>query len=66
MMKFSNNYVKKPRKILDKYMSGKKDNGLHGYGLLSVRNALKKYDGDLDTEYDGDKFVATVTIYDGF
>lgn len=66
MMKFSNNYVKKPRKTLDKYMSEKKDSELHGYGLLSVRNALKKYDGDLDTEYDGDKFVATVTIYDGF
>lgn len=66
MMKFSNNYVKKPRKILDKYMTGKKDSELHGYGLLSVRNALKKYEGDLDTEYDGDKFVATVTIYDGF
>ena len=66
MMKFSNNYVKKPRKILDKYISEKKDIELHGYGLLSVRNALKKYDGDLDTEYDGDIFIATVTIYDGF
>ena len=66
MMKFSNNYVKKPRKILDKYISGKKDSELHGYGLLSVRNALKKYDGDLDIEYDGGKFTATVTIFDGF
>jgi len=66
MMKFSNNYVKKPRKVLDKFMSGKKDSDLYGYGLLSVRNTLKKYDGDLDTAYDGDKFVATVTIYDGF
>lgn len=66
MMKFSNNYVKKPRKILDKYVSRKKDSELHGYGMLSVRNTLKKYGGDLDTEYDGNKFVATVTIYDGF
>lgn len=66
MVKFSNNYVKKPRKVLDKFMSGKKDTDLHGYGLLSVRNTLKKYSGDLDTEYDGEKFVATVTIYDGF
>lgn len=66
MMKFSNNYIKKPRKILDKYMTGKKDSDLHGYGLLSVRHTLKKYGGDLDTEYDGEKFLAKAIIYDGF
>lgn len=66
MLKFSNNYVTKPNKAFDKYVSGKKDSDLHGYGLLSVEHAIKKYDGDLDTEYDEEKFVACITIYDGF
>ncbi len=37
---------------------------LHGFGIKSVKNALKKYDGDLSLEYDGKsgEFIATVML----
>lgn len=37
---------------------------LHGFGIKSVKNALKKYDGDLSLEYEREsgEFIATVML----
>ena len=42
----------------------KKERELHGFGLKSVAQALKKYQGDFQWEYDGEKkhFLMTVMI----
>lgn len=42
----------------------KKEKTIHGLGLKSVSEALKKYDGDFDWEYSKDKkqFISTVMI----
>lgn len=42
----------------------KKEKTMHGLGLKSVSEALKKYDGDIDWEYIKDKkqFISTVMI----
>lgn len=42
----------------------KENSKLHGFGLKSVKNALKKYDGDISLEYSQEKgeFIATVML----
>ena len=42
----------------------KKERELHGFGLKSVAKALKKYQGDFQWEYDGEKrhFIMTVMV----
>ena len=35
---------------------------LHGFGLKSVRNALKKYNGDISFDYDNREKVFVVTV----
>ncbi|MBR3819308.1 MAG: GHKL domain-containing protein, partial [Clostridia bacterium] len=38
---------------------------LHGYGLKSVRNTLKKYNGDISFDYDEKEKVFVVTVMVG-
>jgi sensor histidine kinase regulating citrate/malate metabolism len=40
----------------------KKDTGLHGYGFKSIMKTVKKYNGDLDCNYDKNDHVFTVSI----
>lgn len=46
----------------------KKNNRLHGFGLKSVKKAVKKYKGDLDFEYDNicNRIIVTVMIENPF
>ncbi len=48
----------------DHLITTKKEKTIHGLGLKSVSEALKKYDGDIDWEYSKDKkqFISTVMI----
>lgn len=41
----------------------KKHKQLHGFGLKSVKKTLKKYNGDIDFEYDGEKNCFIVTVF---
>lgn len=45
-------------------ISTKEDHKIHGFGLKSVRNTLKKYRGDFDWEYNetNHEFITTVLI----
>ncbi len=53
-----------PRIKENRLLTTKKDSKAHGLGLKSVSAALKKYDGDINWEYLGDKkeFITTVVI----
>lgn len=49
--------------VIDGKLRTHKDNErLHGIGMTSIRNALKKYDGSLDWSYDINKKIFTTTI----
>ena len=42
--------------------TSKTEEGLHGWGLKSVRTAAEKYEGTLRTSWEGKKFRAVVTL----
>ena len=46
-------------------LTSKKDASMHGFGLKSVRTAVERYDGSVDTDYAGGVFrsVATLSFY---
>lgn len=41
-------------------LSTKKDDGLHGYGFKSVKKSIKKYNGDLEWDYDNNIFNISI------
>lgn len=43
-------------------LSTKTDNKLHGYGFKSIKKAVKKYNGDIEWEYNDTEKVFTVSI----
>lgn len=45
-----------------KLLTQKKDKAAHGIGVLSIKQALKNYDGKIRWSYDGDKRVFNTTI----
>lgn len=44
--------------------STKKNSHAHGYGMKSIKNAVKKYDGDLNREYNkvDNEFTLTIMV----
>lgn len=54
----------RPKTNKGRLVTTKPDSRLHGYGLKSVANTLKKYDGDSDWDYDEEKheFITTLMI----
>lgn len=53
-----------PKKENDRLITSKKDHTLHGFGLKSVANTLRRYNGDLQWDYDNtsNTFIMTVMI----
>jgi len=45
------------------FISTKSSNEPHGYGLISVQNAVRSYQGELLTEYNLQTFQVTVILY---
>ncbi len=43
-------------------VSTKKSAGIHGLGLVSVRSVTERYGGLLDLNYDGEVFVASISL----
>lgn len=66
LIKINNSISKKPRKILDRFMTDKKDEKQHGFGMLSVERIVKRYEGEMDTDYDENSFDVSIMIYDAF
>ena len=58
----SNSCDTPPKQSGSHLISTKSGTGLHGFGLKSVANAIKRYDGDYEWDYDAEKNMFTVTI----
>ena len=58
----ANSYAEEPVKKGRRFVSGKNDGGNHGWGLESVRDTVKKYDGLIDILYENKKFVVDIVF----
>lgn len=60
----SNSCEQSPTTNNNRLITTKKDKTVHGLGLKSVSNALKKYNGDVDWEFlkDKNQFITTVML----
>ena len=60
----SNSCEQNPVADGNRLITTKKEKAIHGLGLKSVTQALKKYDGDIDWEYSESEklFITTVMI----
>lgn len=56
----ANSYAEEPVKKGRRFVSGKNDGGNHGWGLESVKDTVKKYDGMVDIIYMNKKFVVDI------
>lgn len=56
----ANSYAEEPVKEGKRLVSGKNDGGVHGWGLESVKDTVKKYDGTIDIVYENGKFVVDI------
>lgn len=62
IIKVENSFLTTPVKQDGTLKTSKKDNGLHGWGLKSAQTAAEKYDGMIQTSYDGNTFRAVATL----
>ncbi|MDB8794788.1 GHKL domain-containing protein [Romboutsia sp. 1001216sp1] len=42
------------------FITNKKDKSMHGIGLKNIKDAVNKYDGNLNIEFDDDKFLLKI------
>lgn len=45
------------------FLTSKKDAGLHGIGLMNVKQIVAKYEGYVEITYDEDTFTVVVMIH---
>ncbi|MDE5696151.1 MAG: ATP-binding protein [Lachnospiraceae bacterium] len=58
----ANSYAEEPVKAGRRLVSGKNNSGDHGWGLESVKDTVKKYDGTADIVYENGKFVVDIVF----
>lgn len=64
MLRVQNEYYGNRKFVDGKYVTTKKDSGLHGIGLESVSRIVKKYDGYMEIKDDGKKsFIVIISAY---
>lgn len=61
-VELSNSCDTPPKSKNKTLISTKSEQGLHGYGLKSVKRAVKKYGGDLEWEYDDKNKLFKISI----
>lgn len=66
LLKITNTFSEKPKKVGARLLTGKTDKMRHGFGLESVQRTVEKYDGTLETGWEEQVFTANVTFYDAF
>ena len=52
-----------PKQIQKEFVSNKKDNGLHGYGMKNIQDIVKKYDGLFQYKVYEDHLIFMISIY---
>lgn len=62
VIKVENSFAAAPLEKDGAYLTSKNDGGLHGWGIKSARAAAGKYDGMVQTFYEGNRFRAVATL----
>ena len=60
VVSLENYYSRKPIFLNGRPLTSKKDSSKHGYGYMSIKRIVDKYDGVLDYSFKDDKFVVTI------
>lgn len=63
IIKVENAIEEKPIFKKNKLVTSKKDSKMHGWGLQSVENIVKKEGGSISYQYDDDKFTVVITLF---
>ncbi len=58
----ANSYTEEPIQDGKRLVSSKEDSGNHGWGLESVKDTVKKYDGIIEISYRNQKFVVEIVF----
>lgn len=64
-IRVTNSAMEVPKKEGRRFLTWKQDTQMHGLGLQSVEMIVRKYDGDMQIEYDEKKFEVYVTFFGG-
>ena len=62
IIKVENSFITLPIRQDGALKTSKENNGLHGWGLKSAQTAAEKYDGMVQTSYDGHTFRAVASL----
>lgn len=62
IIKVENSFATSPISNNGSLITSKENNRLHGWGLKSARTAAEKYDGTVQTSYNGSTFRAVATL----
>ena len=62
VIKVENSFAGRPKEEDGRLKTTKTEQGLHGWGLKSAQTAAEKYDGMVQTSYDGTVFLAAATL----
>lgn len=62
IIKVENSFITSPVKQNGELKTSKDDSGLHGWGLKSAQTAAEKYDGMVQTSYNGHTFRAVASL----
>lgn len=62
VIKVENSFTGIPRQESGRLQTTKTEQGLHGWGIRSARAAAEKYDGTVQTVYEGNMFRAVATL----
>lgn len=65
-IEIANALEQRPKQIQKKFVSNKKDNGLHGYGMKNIQDIVKKYDGIFEYKVYEDHLIFMISIYNNW
>lgn len=64
IFKVKNTSIYKPYEKNTKFYTSKKEKDEHGWGIESVKQIVRKYNGEIDFKYDKDFFEVEIIISD--
>lgn len=63
-IEIANAIAKKPDQNETGFISTKKENGLHGYGMKNIRDIVEKYEGIFQYEIREESLMIMISVYD--
>lgn len=62
-IEIANAIAKKPGQNGSGFISTKKENGLHGYGMRNIRDIVEKYEGIFQYEIRDESLMVMISVY---